>query len=83
MNKKLIKKLEDNGIIQQKDNNQNNHNDVQTCTTTIIDYIKTKDYFPNLFTIVSTLPIIKICNFYDRKKKGIVLVLVLLSINKF
>lgn len=46
MNKKLIKKLEDNGIIQQKDNNQNNHNDVQTCTTTIIDYIKTKDYFP-------------------------------------
>ena len=61
MNKKFIKKLVNNAIIQQKDNN------VPTCNITIINYIKGQDYFPNLFraskilliiffTIVSTLP---------------------------
>ena len=40
MNKKNHKKdLEDNEIIENNNENQNDYNDIQTCNTTIIDYI--------------------------------------------
>jgi hypothetical protein len=37
MNKKLIKELEDNDIIQQKDDIENNDNDVQICNIIVLD----------------------------------------------
>ena len=36
----LSKNIEDNKIIQRKDNNENNHNDIQTCNILIIGYIR-------------------------------------------
>ena len=40
-------KLEYNEIIQWKNNNENNNNDIRTCNTINIDYIKILNSFSN------------------------------------
>ena len=38
--------LKDKEIIQQKDNDKINHNDIQTCNIKILNYLKRLIFFP-------------------------------------
>ena len=43
--------LKDKEIIQQKDNDKINHNDIQTCNITILNYLKRLIFFPQMHVL--------------------------------
>ncbi len=59
----LSKNIEDNKIIQRKDNNKNNHNDIQTCNILILVYIRWLNSFLNICIVLKILLIILVILF--------------------
>ena len=50
--------LKDKEIIQQKDNDKINHNDIQTCNITILNYLKRLIFFPKCMCYIILLKIL-------------------------